>query len=50
MRISIKKSSNKIFYYGLESYRDENNIVRTFTAKKFGSHDDLLKEHPDPKK
>lgn len=47
MRLSIKKSKNHIFYYVLESYR-ENGTVKSRTYEKIGKHDDLLKITDDP--
>lgn len=49
MRLSVKKSKNHIFYYVLESYR-ENGVVKSRTYEKIGRHDDLLKITDDPLK
>lgn len=47
MRLSVKKSKNHIFYYALESYR-ENGSVKTRTYEKIGKHEDLLKICDNP--
>lgn len=47
MRISIKSTKNKIFYYGLESVRNGKK-VHSKIVKKFGTYDELIKEHEDP--
>lgn len=48
MRLSIVKSPNAIQYYIIESYRTEAGKNTSRIVRKLGSHDELLKEHPDP--
>ena len=48
MHLNIVKSKNALQYYVLESYRKENGKNTTRIVRKMGTHEQLLKEHPDP--
>ena len=48
MRINTNKDGSRN-YYVLESYRSNNGKSTTRIIKKLGTHDQLLKEHDDPK-
>ena len=48
LRINTNKDGSKN-YYVLESYRDNNGKSTTRIVKKLGTHEQLLKEHDDPK-
>ncbi len=48
MHLNIVKSKNALQYYVLESYRKENGKNTTRIVRKLGTHEQLLKEHPDP--
>lgn len=48
MHLNIVKSKNALQYYVLESYRKENGKNSTRIVRKLGTHEQLLKEHPDP--
>lgn len=47
MRISKVPGGNDIYYYALDSHREGKKVV-TKVLVSFGSHSQLLKEHPDP--
>ena len=52
MRMRLRINTNKDGsqnYYVLESYRSNNGKSTTRIIKKLGTHDQLLKEHDDPK-
>ena len=52
MRMRLRINTNKDGsqnYYILESYRSNNGKSTTRIIKKLGTHDQLLKEHDDPK-
>ena len=48
LRINTNKDGSKN-YYVLESYRGNNGKSTTRIVKKLGTHEQLLKEHDDPK-
>lgn len=43
MRLNIKKSKNKIFYYALDAHREGKKIVSNI-AEKIGEHSELIKK------
>lgn len=48
MHLNIVKSKNAMQYYVLEGYRKPDGKSSTRIVRKLGTHEELLKEHPDP--
>ena len=48
MYLNIVKSKNAKQYYVLEAYRKPSGVNSTRIVRKLGTHEELLKEHPDP--
>ena len=48
MHLNIVKSKNAKQYYVLEGYRKPDGKDSTRIVRKLGTHEQLLKEHPDP--